>query len=159
AAADAVELGDPRDPPRQRCAAAGEADHVELLPLATAKTAWRGRRRRLLDERVPAAAGFAPAGPLGIGGAALLADEPGMRTSQFDNSRRSVRPHLHLDRSLAATVDELLHEGIAGVVDLGGAAGPDDPPLVNHRDPVGDLPCAHHVVGDRHGSGAELTDA
>src|SRR3546814_3265920 len=67
--------------------------------------------------------------------------------------------HLHLDRSLGATVDELVDVGIAGAVDVGGAAGPGDLAPVQHRHPVGDAPRAGHVVGDRQRGGAAALHA
>src|SRR5581483_3566373 len=52
------------------------------------------------------------------------------RTHNGDSAqRRSCRAHLHADRALGAAVDELVDERVAGMVDVGGGAVPDDAAL------------------------------
>src|ERR1700745_4062432 len=97
---------------------------------------------------------------------ALLANESRLeprhgftRTVSDGGVSSSCRTNLHLDRSLGAAVDELIDIWVAGTVDLGGWALPDDPPLVQHRNSVRDLACAHEGVGYRHRRGAALAHA
>ena len=51
------------------------------------------------------------------------------------------------DGAVGAAVDELVDVGTAAPVDVVGAALPDQTSVMQHRDPVGDLAGAHHVVG------------
>ena len=83
AAADAVELGDAGNPPRQRRAGAGKPGKGQLPAPGAAQAPGRALARQLLDERVPAAAGVAPPGPFRLGGAAFLTDEARLRACHF----------------------------------------------------------------------------
>src|SRR5208282_2898348 len=55
-------------------------------------------------------------------------------------------PHFHLDRTFGAPVDELVHIGIAALIDLRRRTVPDDLAGIEHRDARGDFPRAGHVV-------------
>ena len=68
-------------------------------------------------------------------------------------------PHLHLDRSFGAAMDELVDMGVVGAVDLVDRALPDQLALIKHGDAVADLAGGRHVVGDRDRGGAEIADA
>src|SRR3546814_17599422 len=57
--------------------------------------------------------------------------------------------HGHLDRAVGPAMDELVDVVVAAAVDVGDRAGPDDPTLLEHRPPVGDLAGASYVVGAR----------
>src|SRR5262245_40477834 len=90
------------------------------------------------------------------------------RSSSAKNHRARARrricgmseaPHLHLDRTFGATVDELVDMRVARAIDLRGAALPDQAALVEHADAMADLARARHVVGDRHCGGAKIADA
>src|SRR5690348_2244131 len=67
--------------------------------------------------------------------------------------------HLHLDRALGASVDELVNVRVARPIDLVLGAGPDNTPFVDHGDTVGDLARARHVMGDGDGGGAKVAHA
>src|SRR5882672_11913599 len=68
----------------------------------------------------------------------------------------SEPPDLHADRALGTAMDELVDMGVTRMVDIGGAALPDQLALVEHGDAMADLACRGHVVGDRDGGGAEV---
>ncbi len=73
AAADPVELREAGDAARHRRADAGEPDELDPPPLAAAGESLRwALGDGLLDQRVPAAAGFAAPGPLHMHRAAFL---------------------------------------------------------------------------------------
>ena len=86
--------------------------------------ARRGLARRLLDDAVPLAAGFASTRPLAVDGAAALADVAGCGARHQCDRRRVpgsagglVTPHLHLDGAFGAAVNELVDIGVAAGVD------------------------------------------
>ena len=139
-----------------------QADEIERAPPrpASAPRLFGGAvARHLLDQAVPGAAASQRPVHFGMDRAALLADKAGLGGHPFSLASAHRSPHLHLDRPLGAAVDELVDIGVAGMVDLGGRAVPDDAALVQHRDAVGDLARADHVVGDRDRGGAELAHA
>src|SRR3546814_16420281 len=84
---------------------------------------------------------------------------PGVTVSGLRVADASRLQYFHLERAIGAAVDELVDIGVAGVVDLGGGAVPDDLALVDHREVIGDLARAGHVVGDAQRGGPPLLHA
>ena len=62
------------------------------------------------------------------------------------------------DRTVGTAVDELVDIFVAGLVEVADRTVPDDPALPQHRDVVGDLAGAGHVMRDRQRSRAEALD-
>src|SRR5205814_1449460 len=163
AAADPVELGDAGQSPRRSGRLAAQADKIDCWAAAAAcgaaEALWRSAARHLLDEAVPGAAGLAPPHPFRRNGAALLAGVAGLRLGHArPGGAGSCGADLHLDRSFGAAMDKLIDERVVAAVDLARRALPNDAPLVQHRDAVGNPARAYHVVSDRNRRRAELTD-
>src|SRR5437899_1360524 len=115
-----------------------------------AEALWRSAARHLLDKAVPGAAGLAPPGPFRREGAALLAGVAGLRLGHArPGGAGSCGADLHLDRSFGAAMDKLIDERVVAAVDLARRALPNDAPLVQHRDAVGNPARADHVVSYR----------
>src|SRR6266550_1112992 len=161
AAADPVELGDAGQTPWRSGRLAAQADKIDCWAAAAAcgaaEALWRSAARHLLDEAVPGAAGLAPPGPFRREGAALLAGVAGLRLGHARlGGAGSCGADLHLDRSFGAAMDKLIDERVVAAVDLARRALPNDAPLVQHRDAVGNPARADHVVSDRNRRRAEL---
>src|SRR5579859_1047271 len=62
------------------------------------------------------------------------------------------------DRAIGAALDELVHIGVAAVVEPVARALPDDPAIVEHRHPMRDLARRAHVVGDSERGHAQILD-